>query len=248
MERLDKVLAATGRWSRKEARELIRAGRVTVDGAAAARPEQKCERSGLAVDGEPLACNTFTYLMLHKPAGVLSATEDRRQRTVLDLLPGHLRNIGLFPVGRLDKDTVGLLLLTNDGALAHGLLSPRRHVDKVYYAELEGRVDQADVDAFAAGVVLGDGTVCRPAGLEPVAGRQAALVTLREGKFHQVKRMLAQRGKPVKALKRLSMGPLTLDPALEPGQWRALTEAEVKQLVEVAGKPCQLSAFSTKNF
>ena len=230
MERLDKILAGTGRWSRKEARELIRAGRVAVNGATAAAPEGKYDpAASFTVDGEPVSGQRLVYLMLHKPAGVLSATEDPRQSTVLDLLPPHLRRVGLFPVGRLDKDTEGLLLLTNDGELAHRLLSPRKHVDKAYYARLDGPVGEEDIAAFAGGMVLEDGTRCLPAGLEPV-GEDGCLVTLREGKFHQVKRMLAARGRMVRYLKRLSMGPLRLDEALKPGQWRPLNGDEMEQL------------------
>ena len=230
MERLDKILAGTGRWSRKEARELIRAGRVAVNGATAAAPEGKYDpAASFTVDGEPVSGQRLVYLMLHKPAGVLSATEDPRQSTVLDLLPPHLRRVGLFPVGRLDKDTEGLLLLTNDGELAHRLLSPKKHVDKVYYAALDGPVTDGDVRAFAEGMTLEDGEPCLPAGLEP-AGEDGCLVTLREGKFHQVKRMLALRGRTVRYLKRLSMGPLTLDGALAPGEWRPLSDAERKEL------------------
>lgn len=227
MERLDKLLAGTGRWSRKEAKELIRAGRVTVDGNAAARPEEKYSPgAALAVDGAPIACGGFVYLMLHKPAGFLSVTADPRQKTVLELLPDHLRRVGLFPAGRLDKDTEGLLLLTNDGALAHELLSPKKHVDKTYFVRVDGALDGEDAAAFAAGMTLEDGTVCLSAGLEPLERPDEALVTLREGKYHQIKRMLAARGKPVRYLKRLTMGPLTLDAALEPGQWRELTREE----------------------
>ena len=163
--------------------------------------------------------------MLNKPAGDLTATEDRRQETVLDLLPPELRRRALSPVGRLDKDTEGLLLLTNDGQLAHRLLSPKSHVDKVYYARVDGALEPGDIAAFAAGMTLGDGLECLPAGLEILSPTEA-LVTLREGKFHQVKRMLAARGKPVLYLKRLSMGRLRLDPALAPGAWRMLTEEE----------------------
>ena len=173
----------------------------------------------------------FTYVMLHKPAGVLSATEDTRQQTVLDLLPPELRRRSLSPVGRLDKDTEGLLLLTNDGALAHRLLAPRSHVDKVYYARVEGALEPADAAAFAAGMTLGDGLECLPAGLE-ILSPWECLVTLREGKFHQVKRMLAARGKPVTYLKRLSMGPLRLDPELAPGAFRMLTAEEKKALAD----------------
>lgn len=227
-ERLDKLLASTGRWSRKEVKELVRQGRVRIDGRPAARPEDKFdpETAVIQVDGERVDCAPFVYIMLHKPAGLLSATEDKRQKTVLDLLPDYLRRRGLFPVGRLDKDTTGLLLITDDGALAHELLSPKKHVDKVYLAQVEGQVDREDVDALARGMVLGDGTQCLPAGLEPLEDGSRCLVTLREGKYHQVKRMLATRGKPVQTLKRLSMGPLVLDDSLKPGNWRFLTTKE----------------------
>ena len=231
LERLDKALVSTGRWSRKEARELVKAGRVTVEGKVARKADEKIEEDALlAVDGECLTHSQPTYLMLHKPAGLLSATEDARQKTVLDLLPPHLQKLGLFPVGRLDKDTEGLLLLTDDGALAHELLSPRKHVDKVYFVRVEGILDSSDVRAFADGLVLGDGTVCMPAGLEPLETPGEGLVTLHEGKFHQVKRMLAQRGKPVTYLKRLSMGPLELDKTLGKGAWRPLTDEEIAML------------------
>lgn len=231
MERLDKLLANTGRWSRKEARELVKRGRVTVDGTVARAFDEKYPPEAvIEVDGERLVHSRGTYLMLHKPAGVLSATEDKRQKTVLDLLPPHLQRLGLFPVGRLDKDTEGLLLLTDDGPLAHELLSPKKHVDKVYFVRVEGRLDADDTAAFAAGMVLGDGLVCQSAGLEILAEPDTALVTLREGKFHQIKRMLAHRGKPVRYLKRLSMGGLTLDPALAPGEWRHLEEEEIDLL------------------
>ena len=236
MERLDKVLAGTGRWSRREVKELVRQGRVRVDGQTARTAEEKVdpEASAITVDGQPVETERFTYVILHKPAGVLSATEDSRQQTVLDLLPGELRRRGLSPVGRLDKDTEGLLLLTDDGELAHRLLSPKYHVDKRYFARVDGPLDQADVDAFAAGMTLGDGLMCLPAGLEPLA-EGTCIVTLREGKFHQVKRMLAARGAPVLYLKRLSMGPLTLDAELPIGGWRELTAEETASLRCTAG-------------
>lgn len=227
MERLDKLLAATGRWSRKEAKALIKAGRVQVAGERPAGPEDKVEPGTLVtVDGRPISTETYVYVMLNKPAGVISSTEDPREETVLSLLPNQLRRLGLFPVGRLDKDTEGLLLLTNDGPLAHQLLAPNRHVDKVYYTEVDGQLDEADREAFQEGLALADGTVCRPAALEILADPSQALVTLREGKYHQVKRMLAARGKPVVYLKRLSMGPLTLDPSLPTGRWRMLSQEE----------------------
>ena len=166
---------------------------------------------------------------MHKPAGVLTATEDKRQPTVLNLIPETYRRRDLAPVGRLDKDTEGLLLLTDDGELTHRLLSPKYHVDKVYYARVDGVPDAADAAAFAAGLLLGDGLQCLPAKLELLGG-DACLVTLREGKFHQVKRMLASRGKPVLYLKRLAMGPLTLEDTLPAGQCRPLTEEEISAL------------------
>ncbi len=235
MERIDKLLASTGKWSRREVKELIRQGRVFADGRPVSRPDEKADPAAvrLEVDAEQVDCTPYVYVMLHKPAGLLSATEDRDQPTVLDLLPEQLRRRGLFPVGRLDKDTTGLLLLTDDGALAHRLLSPKKHVDKVYRARVEGRVDEEDVRALAAGMVLGDGLRCLPAGLEPLEDASVCLVTLREGKYHQVKRMLAARGKPVISLHRLSMGPLTLDIGLKPGKWRFLTQEERAELLEL---------------
>lgn len=232
MERIDKLLSSTGKWSRKEVKDLVRQGRVRADGKAVVKPEEKYDPAAvlLTVDGAPVDCSPFVYIMLHKPAGLLSATEDRRQSTVLDLLPPELRRRGLFPVGRLDKDTTGLLLLTDDGDLAHRLLSPKKHVDKVYLARVEGRVDREDVAALAAGMVLEDGLRCLPAGLEPLGDGSSCLVTLREGKYHQVKRMLAARGKPVAALHRQSMGPLVLDQGLKPGKWRFLTKLERTEL------------------
>lgn len=237
MERLDKILANTGRWSRKEVRELVRAGRVTVNGAVARTPEEKHDpASAFLVDGQPVSGERLVYLMLHKPAGLVSATEDPREPTVLTLLPEHLRRVGLFPAGRLDKDTEGLLLLTNDGPLAHRLLSPRWHVDKTYFVRVDGQLEADDVEAFRQGVTLADGLECLPAGLEILEEQDTGIVTLREGKYHQVKRMLASRGKPVRYLKRLTMGPLTLDPDLTPGQWRPLTAGELEALRESGGR------------
>lgn len=234
MERLDKLLAGTGRWSRREVKELVRRGQVRVDGVIAATAEQKIDPSAaVTVAGETVALGGCTYLLLHKPAGVLTATEDRRQPTVLELLPPELRRIDLAPVGRLDKDTEGLLLLTNDGELTHRLLSPRYHVDKRYLARVDGDLSPADVSAFAAGMTLPDGLVCLPAGLELLPQPRTCIVTLREGKFHQVKRMLAACGAPVLYLKRLSMGPLTLPDDLPPGAYRLLTDEEISALYRV---------------
>lgn len=235
MERIDKLLCSTGRWSRREVKELVRQGRVFSDGRAVQRPEEKADPGTvcLTVDGQPVDCSPYVYVMLHKPAGLLSATEDSRQPTVLELLPPELRRRGLFPVGRLDKDTTGLLLLTDDGELAHRLLSPKKHVDKVYVVRVEGRIDQEDVRVLGEGMTLGDGLRCLPAGLEPLGDGGMCLVTLREGKYHQVKRMLAARGKPVLALHRLSMGSLTLDEGLKPGQWRFLSKDERAKLTGI---------------
>lgn len=239
LERLDKLLSSTGRWSRREVKDLVRQGRVLADGLPAARPEDKYDPAAavIQVDGQRVDCAPYAYVMMDKPAGLLSATEDRSQPTVLDLLPPELRRRGLFPVGRLDKDTTGLLLLTDDGGLAHRLLSPKSHVDKVYLAQVEGRVDEGDRAALAAGLALADGTACLPAGLEPIGDGSRCLVTLQEGKYHQVKRMLAARGKPVSALHRISMGPLTLDEGLKPGKWRFLSGAERAELQRTGTLP-----------
>ena len=228
MTRLDKLLADSGTVSRSEAKLLLRAGRVTVDGVVVRDAAEKYdpETATVCVDGEVLSCNARRYLMLYKPGGILSATEDARQPTVLDLLPAQLRRQGLFPVGRLDKDTTGLLLLTNDGAFAHRVISPKQHVPKVYLATVEGSLEPSDVAAFAEGLTLADGTVCLPARLE-ILRPDLGQVTVFEGKYHQVKRMFAARGKHVTALHRVSVGGLELDAALTPGDFRELTGAEL---------------------
>ena len=234
-QRLDKVIASMGQYSRREVKALIRQGLVLVDGAAARSGEEKVDPDAaqIQVKGQRLDYRRYTWVMLNKPAGYLSATEDGRGPTVLDLLPPELRRQGLFPVGRLDKDTEGLLLLTNEGGLAHDLLSPRHHVDKVYYARVRGCLTQEDCRAFRAGMRLEDGLECLPGELEILqAGphESTAHVTLREGKFHQVKRMLAQLGKPVVYLERVKMGNLHLDPALERGAYRILRQEEIELL------------------
>ena len=232
LTRLDKLLADSGAFSRSEARDCIRAGRVAVDGTVVRQPEMKFDpAAAVMVDGKALNCAETRYLMLHKPAGVLSATEDPRQETVLDLLPKDYQRMGLFPVGRLDKDTTGLLLLTNDGDFAHRVITPKKHVPKVYRAEVDGNLDAFDAAAFAEGLTLADGTVCLPAKLEiqaPDVGR----VTVFEGKYHQVKRMFAARGKPVLTLHREQIGALKLDSALAPGEFRELTGAELEAVFQ----------------
>jgi len=228
MKRLDKILSDAGVAGRKEIKDMIRAGRVWVDGAAVKKADAKFDETAVRVevDGVSIATETYVYYMLHKPAGVVTATEDQ-QETVIDLLPDELRRRNLFPVGRLDKDTTGLLILTNDGDYAHRVISPKSHVDKRYLAETDGITDETDVDAFAKGIVLKDGTCCLPAKLE-ITGTTICYVTLLEGKYHQVKRMLASRGKPVVRLHRCSVGQLRLDDSLKPGEFRKMTAEEVE--------------------
>mgnify|MGYP001344725139 CR=1 FL=1 len=230
LQRLDKVIASTGRWSRREVKELVRQGRITVNGAVAKIAEEKAdpEAADICVNGERLIWRQYTWVMLNKPAGYLSATEDGRGKTVLDLLPPELQKQGLFPVGRLDKDTTGLLLLTTDGELNHRLLAPARHVDKTYLATLDKPVGEKEAAAFASGLSLSDFEAA-PADLTPLPGNQAR-VTIHEGKFHQVKRMFAAVEREVLTLHRETFGSLVLDEALPCGQWRELTEAEASAL------------------
>ena len=234
--RLDKLLSHLNCGSRKEVQSFIRAGRVAVNDTAERDPAAKVDPDAdrVSLDGREQTYRAQRYYMLNKPAGVITASRDERHGTVLELFPESLRR-GLFAVGRLDKDTEGLLLVTDDGALSHALMSPARHVSKVYEAEIEGEMAKDAVQRFAQGMTLKDGTVCRPAKLEhvPAACGQCVRITLQEGKYHQVKRMLAARGKPVLYLKRLSMGPLELDPELVTGGWRPLTEEERKRLKEL---------------
>lgn len=229
MKRLDKILSDAGVAGRKELKEMIRAGRVWVDGIAVTKPESKFDEDTveITVDGAPISTDTLLYYMLYKPEGVVTATEDPAQSTVMDLLPAELRRRGLFPVGRLDKDTTGLLILTNDGAYAHQVISPKSHVNKRYRAVTDGIADLEDVEAFRQGILLRDGTECLPARLE-ITGTETCYVTLWEGKYHQVKRMLASRGKPVQTLHRCSVGQLELDERLAPGEVRQMTPQEVE--------------------
>ena len=233
MHRLDKILVDTGRYTRSEAKRLIAQGQVLVNGRVVRQAAEKFDRSAveLFVSGQHLTSEAFVYLMMNKPAGVLSATRDGRGETVLDLLPPHYTKMGLFPVGRLDKDSEGLLLLTNNGQLAHELLHPKRHVEKRYYVEVDGQLDSRDTAAFAGGMTMLSGEVFLPAGLELLEKSSAAIVVLREGKYHQIKRMLGSLGKPVIYLKRLSMGTLVLDESLATGNFRHLTEAERENIL-----------------
>ena len=230
MQRLDKLLTQSGKYTRSEARIIIRSGRVAVDGAVIRKPEEKCrEEAVITVDGEAVNCAEYRYFMMDKPAGVLSATDDKNQKTVLDLLPREIRALGLFPVGRLDKDTTGLLILTNDGDLAHRVISPKHGVVKTYIANTETPVGEEAVRAFAAGVELADGTKCLPAVLTPLADGRCR-VEVGEGKYHQVKRMLAACGHPCTALRRVREGSLELDESLGPGGFRELGQFEISLL------------------
>ena len=225
--RLDRLLSSAGGLSRSQAAKAVRSGRVSVNGVTALRPEQKVREDADAVllDGAEIHYAAWHYYLLDKPVGVITASEDRKQETVLDLLPSQLRRQGVFPVGRLDKDTSGLLLITDDGDFAHRVLSPKSGVWKVYEAEVEGSLTQEHVQQFARGLTLRDGTVCLPAGLELLSPRLCR-VTVREGRYHQVRRMLAAVGAPVLTLRRLSVGGLKLDADSVPGSWRALSGEE----------------------
>ena len=234
--RLDKYLSEMGCGTRSQVKKEIARGNVTVNGKLVLHPEEKVdtERDTVTCQGMEISYIRYEYYMLNKPAGVVSATEDGRERTVVSLI-GERQRKDLFPVGRLDKDTEGLLLITNDGNLAHCLLSPKKHVDKVYYARIAGAVTEADRKVFASGVDIGDEKLTLPAELKLLSSavsEDGSVVseielTVREGRFHQVKRMFQAVGKEVVYLKRIRMGNLLLDEALKPGEYRRLTEEEV---------------------
>ena len=230
MERLDKFLSASGAGPRSQVKELLKAGRVTVDGAVERDPGRKVDPKlqTVALDAAPLGGRRRVVLMLHKPAGYVTATSDARERTVMELLPPEYKHMDLNPVGRLDKETEGLLLFTNDGALLHRLISPRQEVPKVYYARHEGQASAEDVLAFEKGLELRDGTKCLPAALEPL-GPGESRITVREGKYHQVRRMMASRGMTVHYLQRQREGGLELGD-LAPGESRELSEEEIREL------------------
>ncbi|MED3662510.1 pseudouridine synthase [Ureibacillus sp. FSL K6-8385] len=238
--RLDKLLANSGYGSRKEVKQLLKKEQVTVDGKVVKDPAMHVDpdRQEIYVFGEKLEYKKYIYIMMNKPKGVISATEDLREKTVIDLLSPLLRHYHPFPVGRLDKNTVGLLLLTNDGDLAHQLLSPKKHVPKTYFARVKGKVTEEDVRAFQQGVVLDDGTITKPAELKILKSGDLSEIelTIYEGKFHQVKRMFEAVNKKVVFLKRLSMGNLTLDPNLKYGDYRELTDEEVKAVQQYVHK------------
>lgn len=236
MIRLDKYLADMGCGTRQEVKKLIRSGQVSVDSAVVKKPETKVEQTvqEVCLNGEKVGYESFEYYMLNKPAGVISATEDRSCQTVVDLIKEKKRK-DLFPVGRLDKDTEGLLLITNDGELAHRLLSPKKHVDKCYFARVSGKVTEDDVRSFENGVNIGSleqPEITMPGKLEIITSDEISQIrlTIQEGKFHQVKRMFQAVGKEVIYLKRLRMGTLVLDENLSIGEYRPLTKEELEKL------------------
>ena len=235
MERLDKIISNLGYGSRKEIKALVKKGLVKVDGEVVKDNGVLIdpEKSVININGEDLFYREYIYLMMNKPDGVISATYDNREETVIDLLEVEHQVFNPFPVGRLDKDTLGLLLLTNDGELNHRLISPKWHVDKVYYAKIDKAVDEKDVEAFKNGITLDDGYKCKEGKLEIInSSNEGAevMVTIQEGKYHQVKRMFEALGKTVVYLKRTEFGGLPLDQELEEGEYRELTEDELALL------------------
>lgn len=236
VERLDKFLAMNSIGTRSEVKKLIRGGAVTVDGIAEKRPETKIDISlnKISVNGRILEYNPFLCLMLYKPAGCVTATQDRTHKTVMDFI-SHERAKELFPVGRLDMDTEGLLLLMNDGELAHRMLSPGKHVEKTYRVRVEGPITEEDTLAFTRGVDIGEKRPTLPASMKILRSGEIseAELTICEGKFHQVKRMFAVRGLKVIYLKRIRMAGICLDETLRPGQWRELTEEENRSLLSL---------------
>lgn len=232
-ERLDKFISSQTSLSRREAGKAIRGKRVAVNDIVCRAVDAKVdpETDRVTLDGQALTYRKHVYYMMNKPAGVVSATEDRSERTVLDLLPDDLRRDGIFPAGRLDKDTTGLLILTDDGDFAHRMLSPKKHVDKTYAATLDREPDESIGEAFKKGITLSDGTVCQP-GQALCLGNMRAEVTIREGKYHQVKRMFAALGYKVVALERIRIGALSIDKALGQGEIRPLTNAEAMRVFD----------------
>lgn len=232
MMRLDKFLSITGTCSRTDAKRAIRAKGVSVNGNVAKTSDMQIdeERDEVAYLGRVIGYRKFNYIMLNKPEGVVSATEDGRERTVLDLLPSGVRNDRMFPCGRLDKNTLGLMLITDNGDLAHKLLAPKSHVDKKYRFKSRDEINPEDAMRFEGGLTLEDGYVTLPAKIELDDDRMGGIITLREGKYHQIKRMLEALDNKITYLERITFGPLTLDPTLERGEWRYLSEEEQNAL------------------
>lgn len=238
--RLDKLLSNMGYGTRKEVKKLMKKGAVQVNAVAVkdAALHVDTVKDEVTILGQKVVYKEFMYLMMNKPQGVLSATEDKRDQTVIDLLDEEYNIFEMFPVGRLDKDTEGFLLLTNDGKLAHNLLSPKKGVSKTYYAHIEGIVTEEDTKRFSEGVILEDGYETKPGQLRILKSADISEIelTITEGKYHQVKRMFEAVGKQVVYLKRLSMGPLSLDESLELGSYRELLEEELQQLMQISEK------------
>ena len=230
--RLDKFLGITGCCSRTEAKRIIRAGGVLVDGVPAKRAEDRVdpEVDRVIFCGREVTYRRYTYILLNKPAGVVSATEDGRDRTVLDLLPDDVRKSGLFPCGRLDKNTLGLMLITDNGELAHRLLAPKSHVEKQYYFRAKFPISPDDAARFEGGLVLEDGYETKPAKIELEGTGESGVITLVEGKYHQIKRMLEALNNKIVYLERIRFGHLTLDEGMERGEWRYLTDEEIELL------------------
>ncbi len=234
-QRLDKFIASQGTLSRSETTRLIRRGLVTVNGVVCRDTACKiCEDDAVTVEGKPIVYQKFVYLMMNKPSGVLCVSRDPRVKTVVDLLPPEHQRKHLFPAGRLDKDTVGLVVLTDDGDYAHRMLSPKKSVAKCYHARLDGPLSEEDIVAFRKGIVLADGTLCRPASLRILEDDDNPLaeVVITEGRYHQIKRMFGVRGLGVDFLKRISIGKLQLDPLLKEGESRYMTGEECQKPFE----------------
>ena len=234
MERLDKIIASQGKFSRSEVRKLVKDARVTVNGEVAKKSDVKVsETDEIAIDGASLCYKKHLYIMLNKPQGVISATEDRTQKTVLDLVPAGLFRNGLFPAGRLDGDTTGFVLLTDDGDFAHRILSPKNHIMKTYHAALRDPLTDEDIEKFKAGLTLGDGTECLEAHVRVISEGEETVAEIKicEGKYHQVKRMFASIGNKVLRLRRVKMGALALDETLKEGECRELEAHEVEKLL-----------------
>lgn len=233
MERIDKIIASQGRYSRSEVKTLISRKKVAVDGEIIKSSSVKADpfKNTITIYGEPLVFQKNVYLMLNKPKGYVSATEDREHQTVLELVPEEFQGRDIFPAGRLDRDTTGLMILTDDGVLAHNILAPKKHVQKIYHVELDIPMTDEMVKGFEEGVELNDG-VCKPAGLI-ITGEKSGIVTLKEGRYHQIKRMFGCYGGKVVQLHRLAMGNLHLPSDLLEGQCRQLTDDELKQLQQI---------------
>lgn len=238
MERLDKIISSSFNITRSQAKSLIKSGTVKIDGKTAVKPDMKCAADDVTVNGKNIVYKKHVYIMLNKPAGVVSAGRSESDITVTDILPDEMKRKNLFPAGRLDKDTVGFVLITDDGDFAHNILSPRRHVEKTYEARLDSKIDERTAEKFRSGITLADGTKCRKAELEILENKNGQLcrIKITEGKYHQIKRMFAADGVHVTYLKRTAIGGLALDPSLREGEARYISEKELKQITDSNNK------------